>query len=123
MAIKHDINEFEHWLKKSKATETDIINCRKMQSLSLMEKKNAYGINSVSVCGFINNDVVKLGGDIVQRYDESLEDFYKRAYRILIICCELMDAVNAIMTDAGSWGPDYFQTKLTNWINSKLPES
>jgi len=122
MAIKHDINEFNNWLKKSKATELDIINCRKMQSLSLMEMKNPYGINTVAVCGFINNDVVKLGGDIVQRYDENIEDFYRRAYRILITCCELMDAVNAILVDTGSWGANYFQDKLNEWLKEKLPD-
>ncbi|MCR5468968.1 MAG: hypothetical protein K6F37_08415 [Lachnospiraceae bacterium] len=120
MTQNHDLSEFNRWLEKSKGTELDIINCRKMQSVSLVERKNAFGIYTVAVCGFVNNDMVKLGGDIVQRYDESLEDFYKRAYRILLICSELMDAVNEVLVDTGSWGAHYFQDKLNEWFKEKI---
>lgn len=114
-----DTKDFFKWLEKSKATEADVINCRKMQSVSFTESENIYGITTISVCGFINNDVVKLGGEIRQQYDEKKGDYYDRVYRILFVCSELMDAVNGILVDEGSWGKDYFQVKLKEWREKK----
>lgn len=114
-----DSKEFYRWMKKSKVTEIDIINCRKMQSVTMTEDTNAFGISSVAVSGFLNNDFVKLGEEIRQQYDETPQQFYQRAYDILIICSELMDSVNGILCDEGSWSSDYFQTKLNGWIEKK----
>lgn len=116
---KYDNTEFLHWLQKSKATEHDIIDCRKMQSASLSETENTFGITTISVCGFINNDVVRLGGDIRQHYDEDKATYYERVYRILIICCELMDSVNAIIADEGAWSDGYFTNRLEKWMEKK----
>ncbi|MDD6157246.1 MAG: hypothetical protein PUB52_09570 [Lachnospiraceae bacterium] len=116
---KYDNSDFLHWMEKSKITEHDIIDCRKMQSSSLTETENTFGITTISVCGFINNDVVRLGGDIKQHYDESKEAYYERVYRILIICCELMDDVNEVIADEGAWSPGHFVKKLNQWKESK----
>lgn len=120
---RRDTAAFQRWLAKTKNTELDIIKCRKMQSLSITESENTFGISSVSVCGFENNDVIKLGGEIKQQYDESKEVYYNRVYDILIICCELMDAVNEIMIDEGAWSAGYFQKRLTEWRDEKIKSS
>lgn len=117
---KHDSGEFLHWLDKTKNTEFDIIKCRKMQSPSLSEVENTFGITTISVCGFINNDVVKLGGDIKQHYDEDKPTYYKRVYEILGVACELMDSVNAILADEGAWSATYFHDRLEKWLEQKL---
>ena len=114
-----DITAFYNWIKKSKVTEYDIIACRKMQSLSFSESSNAYGIITLSVSGFYNNDFVKLGEEIRQYYSETPEDFYKRVYVILGVCSDLMDSVNGILHDEGSWSADYFRSKLDAWYKSK----
>lgn len=117
-----DTTEFFKWLEKTKSTEHDIINCRKMQSLSIAESENAFGINKVSVCGFIHNDVVQLGGEIVQRYDEDKAQFIDRAFKIFMVSAALMDSVNGILCDEGAWGADYFTRRLTEWRDKKLTE-
>jgi len=117
---RHDTRAFYRWLEKSKGTEFDIIKCRKMQFLSLAESQNTFGIRTLSVCGFINNDVVTLGSEIKQQYDESAEDYYNRAFDILAVCCELMDAVNEILCDEGAWSAGYFQGKLEEWKSERL---
>ena len=114
-----DNRDFFKWLEKSKSTEFDIIKCRKMQSMNLMESENTFGISSISVCGFINNDVVKLGGEIRQQYDEDKQTYYERVYKILIVCCELMDSVNEILVDEGSWSAGYFKERLRAWKEEK----
>lgn len=122
MAFRYN-NEFNKWMKKSQITEIDIINCRKMQSFTITEGTNAFGISYVSVSGFFNNDFVKLGEELRQQYDETPMQFYERAYGVLIICCELMDSVNGILCDEGSWSLDYFQNKLNSWIEKKRTSS
>ena len=47
---------FKEWLQKSKITELDVIKCRKMQSVSIAETENAYGITTISAGGVIDND-------------------------------------------------------------------
>ena len=117
---KRNTEAFQKWLAKYRYTEIDIIRCRKMQSMSIMETENTFGISCVSVCGFINNDVARLGGDIKQHYDESKDVYYKRVYDILIICCELMDSVNEILADEGAWSSGYFQKRINEWRDEKI---
>lgn len=121
--MNYNQQDFFKWLEKSKANEFDIIKCRKMQSSSLTETENTFGIKSIQICGFINNDVVKLGGEIKQKYDESNEAYYKRVYDIISVCCGLMDSVNQILVDEGAWGKDYFQNKLDGWYKKKQSQS
>lgn len=116
---KFDSEVFFKWLEKVKCTETDIIRCRKMQYMSITESETTFGITTVAVCGFIDNDVVRLGGDIKQRYDEQKTDYYERAYTILMICAQLMDSVNVVLADYGAWGEGYFQKKMQEWKDSK----
>lgn len=116
---KTDSGDFLKWLEKSKCTEKDIIGCRKMQSMSISETETTFGISTISVCGFIRNDVVKLGGDIKQRYDESKPAYYDRVYNILIICARLMDSVNEILADHGAWGAGYYEKKIDQWKSGK----
>lgn len=112
--------EFFAWLRKTKFTELDIINCRKMQSVSIVENENIFGISTISVCGFINNDVVKVGAEIKQQYSENKHDFYERAFSILHICAKLMDSVNGVLADEGSWTNSYFEEKFVEWKNKSL---
>lgn len=110
-----DATDFFKWLEKSNFTESDIIHCRKMQYFNIVESENVYGISGVSVCGFINSDVVKMGNEIKQHYSESKKDYYERVYRIMCVCANLMDSVNEILKDEGSWGIDYFHKKFKEW--------
>ena len=116
---KQDNTAFFRWLEKTKNTEADIIKCRKMQSPTLSESENAFGISTISVCGFIHNDVVKLGDEIKQQYDESKPAYYQRVYDILIVASRLMDSVNEILVDEGAWGAGYFENKLNEWKAQK----
>ena len=120
--MEYNHKDFFRWLEKSKATELDIIKCRKMQSPSFSETSNIYGIRSIQICGFINNDLVKLGGEIKQQYDESEAAYYKRVYDIVNVCCVLMDSVNEILVDEGSWSKGFFQKKLQEWLKDKLKQ-
>lgn len=117
--IKYDSQDFLRWLETTRFTEYDIIKCRKMQSASITETENAFGISTISVCGFDHMDVIKLGGEIKQRYDEDKTAFYKRAHSILGICCELMDSVNEVLADEGAWSAGYFQGQLEKWFEGK----
>lgn len=116
---QRNTTEFFKWLAKTKCTETDIIKCRKMQAINITENENIYGISTIIVCGFLNNDVVKLGGEIKQKYDENKQQYYQRVAEILAICCDLMDAANEILVDEGAWGEGYFRTKLEEWKRKK----
>ena len=117
---KRDTTEFQKWLAKYKNTELDIIKCRKMQSMTITESESTFGIATISVCGFQNNDVITLGSNIKQHYDESREDYYKRVYDILMVCGELMDSVNEILADEAAWTGGYFQKKFMEWGQEKL---
>ena len=114
-----DNTVFFQWLKKSNITEQDVIGCRKMQSMAITEDTNAFGISTISISGFENNDFVKLGEAIKQHYSETPEAYAKRVYDIYMTCAELMDSVNSILKDEGSWSSDYFQTKINTWYESK----
>ena len=116
---KYNTDAFFRWLGKSKATEHDIIRCRKMQNMSLSETENSFGITTISVCGFINNDVVKLGGELKQQYDEDKMAYYQRVYDILVVCCDLMDSVNEILADEGAWSAGYFKGRIDEWLKGK----
>lgn len=113
-------NDFFKWLEKYHITEGDILACRKMQSMNIVEKENVYGISGVSVCGFQKNDLVQLGGEIKQKYSEPKKEYYERCYGIFLICARLMDAANEILLDEGSWGKGYFQEKFTKWLEESL---
>ncbi len=117
--IKGSDEDFQKWLAKSKCTELDIIKCRKMQSMSIVENDNTFGIGDISVCGFENMDVVQMGGLIKQHYDEDKKAFYERVYGILNVCGQLMDSVNEIMADEGAWSAGYFQKKFKEWYDGK----
>ena len=117
---KRDTTEFQKWLAKYKNTEWDIIKCRKMQSMTITESESTFGIATISVCGFQNNDVITLGSNIKQHYDESREDYYKLVYDILMVCGELMDSVNEILADEAAWTGGYFQKKFMEWGQEKL---
>lgn len=117
--MDHNKN-FWNWLKKYNFTEEDIIHCRKMQSVNIMENENVYGISSVNVCGFLNNDVLKLGGEIKQQYSEDKRSYYERCYGIYEICAKLMDSVNEVLGDEGSWGKDYFAHKFVEWRDKSI---
>lgn len=110
--------EFLRWMEKAKVTELDVIAARKLQNMSITETENMFGITSISVCGFLNNDVTQFQ-PMVQHYDESKEDFYKRVYGVMAIACELMDSVNEILRDDGAWSPEYFTNKLQDWAKVK----
>lgn len=114
-----DLTAFYNWIKKSKIDEHDIIRCRKMQSMSISETSNAYGIVTISVSGFYNNDFIKLGEEIRQYYSENKETYYKRVYTILGVCSDLMDSVNGILQDEGSWSSDYFRSRIDSWYKEK----
>ena len=110
--------DFLKWMEKTKCTELDVIRARKLQNISITETENTFGITTISVCGFLNNDVTQFQ-PIVQHYDESKPDFYKRAYGVMAIGCELMDSVNEILRDDGAWSPEYFSKKLEEWYKTK----
>ena len=44
---KRNTEAFQKWLAKYRYTEIDIIKCRKMQSMSIMETENTFGISCV----------------------------------------------------------------------------
>ena len=111
---------FKEWLQKSKITELDVIKCRKMQSVSIAETESAYGITTRSAGGFSDNDYVKVGEPIKQHYAESKEEYYKRVHTVMIVSADLMDAVNGVLADEGSWGPDYFHQKVEHWYSEKM---
>ncbi len=115
---KKSAEEFSKWMEKTKCTEMDVIQARKLQNISITETENTFGISTLSVCGFLNNDVTQFQ-PIVQHYDESKPDFYKRAFEVMAIGCELMDSVNEILRDEGAWSPEYFTNKLEEWAKSK----
>ena len=116
---EHNTKKFFQWLEKSKLTEHDIIKCRKMQSFTISETSNAFGITTISASGFYNNDYIQLGPEIKQQYAETREDFYDRVFEIYYVCGELMDAVNDILQDEGSWSDNYFRNRIYDWRKSK----
>ena len=38
----------------------------------------------------------------------------------MIVSADLMDAVNGVLADEGSWGPDYFHQKVEHWYSEKM---
>ena len=115
---EHNTANFFKWLEKSNLTEHDIIKCRKMQSFTISEKSNAFGITTITASGFYNNDYIQMGPEIKQQYAEMREDFYDRVFDIYYVCAELMDAVNDVMQDEGSWSKDYFRGRIFEWRKS-----
>ena len=117
---EQDKVNFSRWLIKSNCTELDIIHCRKMQSMSITEAENTFGITTLSVCGFEHNDMLLLGGEIKQQYAETKEAYYNRVFGILLICAKLMDSVNEILADEGAWSTGYFEKRFSDWHSEKI---
>ena len=72
---EHNTANFFKWLEKSNLTEHDIIKCRKMQSFTISENSNAFGITTITASGFLHNDYIQLGPEIKQHYSETKEDY------------------------------------------------
>lgn len=116
---EHNTANFFKWLEKSNLTEHDIIKCRKMQSFTISENSNAFGITTITASGFLHNDYIQLGPEIKQHYSETKEDYLDRVFDIYYVCAELMDAVNDVLADEGAWSDNYFRTRVFDWRKSK----